>query len=104
MTISEYITASLGRFGVSSSDVSVLLDDAGLTGADAVNDSNRTEVKRAMFNYIPLLLAGSGSVSEGGYSISYNISGIKTWYSFMAKELGLEDKLKPTVKDATNRW
>ena len=46
----------------------------------------------------PLLLY-SVSISESGFSMSWNLQGIKDYYSFLCKEYGLKDELsnKPKV-------
>lgn len=57
-------------------------------------------LKKAVYHQLPFMLAGmKKSESEGGYSITWDLDGIKMWYSALARELGLPDTLvpKPTV-------
>jgi hypothetical protein len=106
MTYKEYLTAVLGRFGLVEADIDFLLTEAGLNGDTVVSSDNKVLLKTAIYNHIPLMIAGLSNVSEGGYSVTWNIEGLKLWYSTLADELGLDDKLtaKPVVRDASNRW
>lgn len=103
MTNLEYITSQLGRFGLDQTDLTAIL-----VARDIVPtaDANTVDVRKAIYNEIPLLIAGLQDISEGGLSIKWNTSGIKLWYSVLAKELALQDNLneKPTITYAGNRW
>ncbi len=107
MTYIEYLTAMLGRFGLSAADISFILVEADLDGSSVVIDSGDRElIKTAVYMQLPRMIAGLQDVSEGGYSIKWNVQGLKLWYSALATELGLDDLLviKPTIKDASFRW
>lgn len=102
MTNLEYIQSQLLRFGLEESDLMAVLvsndiDPSGEAGPD---------VKLAIYNEIPLLVAGLSEVSEGGYRIKWNIEGIKAWYSILAKQLGKPDELhgNPTLTYIGDRW
>ncbi len=103
MTNLQYITSQLERFGLTETDMTAILIAQGLTPGDT---ANVPEVKQAIYGEIPLLIAGLQDVSESGYSIKWNIPGIKAWYTILAKELGKEDLLtpKPTLTYCGNRW
>lgn len=53
----------------------------------------------AIAKFIPSLLLRATSISESGFSMSWNIQGIKDYYSFLCKQYGLKDELgnKPKV-------
>lgn len=107
MTYIEYVTVTLGKFGLSSAELEFILAEADLIPGDIVTTvEQKLLIKKAMYNYVPLLMAGLQNVSEGGYSVSWNLEGLRLWYSFLAKELGLDDLLNtgPKVRDASNRW
>ena len=107
MTYLQYVTVALGKFGLSTADVEYILSESELDPDDTVTTAEqKLLIKRAMYNYIPQLMAGLQNVSEGGYSVTWNLDGLKVWYSFLATELGLVDLLNvgPKVRDASNRW
>lgn len=69
-----------------------------------VAENNLQSISVAIARFIPSLLlrATSRSVSENGHSksLSWDISGIKSYYSFLCNKYGLEDELnidKPKV-------
>jgi hypothetical protein len=106
MTYKEYITAVLGKFGLSESDIDFILVESDLNGATTVTSENKKEVKLAIYKYLPLMISGLSEVSEGDYTVKWNISGLRAWLSILASELGLDDPfaLKPTCRDASNKW
>lgn len=107
MTYKEYLTVVLGKFGLSASEIGFILTEAGLNPDTTVESStDKVLLKTAMYNHIPAMIAGLSDVSEGGYSVKWNIEGIKAWYALLAAELGLTDKLNssPVIRDKSNRW
>lgn len=67
---------------------------------DEVTQSNNTPIKVAMVTFIPTLLLRATSINESGFSMSWDIDGIKDYYSLMCKQLGLKDELndnKPKI-------
>lgn len=107
MTNKEYVTAVLGKFGLSGTDIDFILTEGNLGGTAVVSTTeDKIAVKTAIYNAIPGMIAGLSEISEGGYSQKWNVAGIKAWHSILAGELGLEDSLSigPSVKDASFRW
>ena len=103
-TNKEYLTKCLGAFNVSEDDIDVMLLKAGID-ADEPVDVTRCDL--AAYNRVSVVLAAmTQNVSEGGYSISWNIEGIKLWYSTLCRELGKENVLeaKPKIRDRSNFW
>lgn len=106
MTNLEYVTWKLSKFGLSEADLTNLLNEAGITPGDEVAE-DKTLIKTALYNHIPWMLAGLQDVSEGGYSIKWNVAGLKAWYSWLAGELGLDDPYataRPKIRDKSNMW
>lgn len=66
-----------------------------------MNEDCQTRVSVAIAKFIPSLLLRATSISESGFffSMSWNIKGIKDYYSFLCKQYGLKDELgnKPKV-------
>ncbi|GAA0561577.1 DUF6706 family protein [Chitinophaga japonensis] len=103
MTNQEYLTAILGKFGVTDQEIVIIMLEQNIDPNGTVTGSSDIRsLKVAVYNQLPQMLAGMQDVSEGGYSIKWNLDGIKMWYSWLADELGLPDKLntQPTVTGA----
>ena len=62
-----------------------------------MNEDCQTRVSVAIAKFIPSLLLRATSISESGFSMSWNIQGIKDY--FLCKQYGLKDELssKPKV-------
>ena len=102
MTANDYIQQKFQTFGIQLSEADLLdiVEDAGLENGDVERDaSNKVRVSVAMAKFIPSLLLRATSISESGFSMSWNIEGIKQYYSFLCKQYGLKDELsnKPKV-------
>lgn len=95
MKIKEYIRQRFGTFGVHLSDADLL----GITMEEGeVTEDNISKVEVAIVRYIPNLLLRPNSVSESGFSMSWDKQGMKDFYSIKCKEYGLEDLLNSKPK------
>lgn len=93
MTVNDYILQKFQTFGVNLSEADLF--DICLNA----KISGQTRVSVAIAKFIPSLLLRATSISESGFSMSWNIQGIKDYYSFLCKRYGLKDELsdKPKV-------
>src|SRR5690606_30270975 len=92
----EYLTITLGKFGVSEQEIILIMIEQGIDPNELVTGkADALPLKKAMYEQLPLMLAGMQDVSEGGHSVKWNLEGIKLWYSSLARELGLPDNLVP---------
>lgn len=69
--------------------------------SDEVNRDAIDAISVAMARFIPSLLLRATSISESGFSMSWNIQGIKDYYSLLCKQYGLKDELndnKPKIR------
>lgn len=69
--------------------------------SDEVNRDAIDAISVAMAHFIPSLLLRATSISESGFSMSWNIQGIKDYYSLLCKQYGLKDELndnKPKIR------
>ena len=102
MTVADYIKGKFQTFGitVSEADLFELSLSSGISGEDEMNQQNIGLVSVAMAGFIPSLLLRATSISENGFSMSWNTQGLKEYYSFLCKKYGLEDTLsdKPKVR------
>ena len=82
MTNKEYLTKSLNGLNLIACDV-------------------------AVYNRMSVILKGMlQNVSEGGYSISWNMEAVKLYYAALCNELGKENVLvaRPKVRNRSNIW
>lgn len=102
MTVREYIIKKFQTFGITLSEAD-LLDVFLRSGTDAeenVTTSNLTSVSVGIAKIIPSLLLRATSVSESGFSMSWDVNGIRQYYAYLCRSLGLKDEIntdKPTV-------
>lgn len=104
MTTKEYLTTLLSRFGLSGSDVYLIILNQNLLEDEAADVA---KVKAALYSEFTSIIP-LADVSEGGYSIKWNMEAVKLWYSQLAKELGRENVLesmdRDEINDASWRW
>ena len=102
MKVREYISSKYQSYGINLSEADLLdmAQDAKVELSDEVTQSNSTPIKVAIVSFIPTLLLRATSINESGFSMSWNIDGIKAYYSMMCKQLGIKDELdnKPKIK------
>ena len=72
--------------------------NAKINGEDEMNEDCYGRVSVAIAKFIPSLLLRATSISESGFSMSWNIQGIKDYYSFLCKQYGLKDELSNKPK------
>ena len=104
MTNKEYITKSLNGLNLSGDDIEIIMAKAGLD-ADANLDIKACDT--AVYNRVSVILKGTmQNVSEGGYSLSWNIDAIKLFYAALCNELGKENVLihRPKIRNRSNFW
>ena len=104
ITNKEYLTKSLGNLNVSDNDIDVILLKAGMD-ADAPADVAGCDL--AAYTRFSVILSGmTQNVSEGGYSVSWNMDAVKLWYNALCRELGKENVLeaKPKVRNRSIFW
>ena len=101
MTVNGYIQQKFQTFGIQVSEAD-LLDmclASKISGEEEMNEDCYGLVSVAIAKFIPSLLLRATSISESGFSMSWNIQGIKDYYSLLCKQYGLKDELsnKPKV-------
>ena len=101
MTVREYISDKFQSFGmqVSEADLLDMSLNANVSPDDEVTSTGAISV--AIANFIPSLLLRATSISESGFSMSWNTQGIKDYYSLLCRQYGLKDELndnKPKIR------
>ncbi len=106
MTIGEVVQSRLQTWGITipQAELEVRLAKLNINYCDSL--TIEVDLDRFYYDNIPELLVMPKSVSEGGYSISFDRDAIQEYYKFLAKKLNLPDKLesKNGIKDITNQW
>jgi hypothetical protein len=101
MTVKEYISDKFKKFGIELSD-SDLFDISlysGIQEGDPMSQAIFDKVQIGIAGFIPSILLRATSIKESGFAMYWNINGVKTFYSFLCKQYGLDDVLsdKPEV-------
>jgi hypothetical protein len=105
MTIGEYIKEKTSLWSVELSDEVITLELSRVELDSSVTISAETNLDKFFYNVIPDIILMPKSVSEGGFSISYDKDAITAYYKILASRLGLPNLLaKDTITDITNRW
>lgn len=103
MNVTEYIQQRFQTFGISVSEAD-LLDiclSAGVSSDDEVTADNHVMVTVGFVRFVPTLMLRATSIGESGFSVSWDMKGLRDYYSYMCKKHGLKDELstdKPRVK------
>lgn len=100
MKIKDYIAQKFQSFGYSLSEAE-LLDislSAKVSGEDEMNSESHIRVSVAIAKFIPSLLLRATSVSESGFSMSWDTKGIREYYSLLCRKYGIEDELNKKPK------
>ena len=100
MTVNEYISQKFQAFGINLSEADLwdMCLNSKLSGEDEMNEEYHRCVSVAIAKFIPSLLLRATSISESGFSMSWNIQGIKDYYSWLCKQYGLKDELTDKPK------
>lgn len=103
MTVADYIRGKFQTFGInlSESDLLEMALSSGLNTEDEMSRNNIGIISVSMARFIPSLLLRPSSINESGFSISWNIDGVKQYYAYLCNMYGLENVLdidKPKVR------
>lgn len=96
MKVADYIKQKFQTFGIQLSEADLL--DISLEVDSEVTEDNRLKINVSIVKFVPNLLLRAQSISESGFSMSWNIQGIKDYYSWACKEYGLTDELSNKSK------
>lgn len=102
MDLRDYMTQKFQSFGIQLSEADLL--DVALTSGVELNDTvdkkNKDAVSVGIALLIPSLLLRPTSVSESGFSMSWDVGGLKQYYAYLCRRYGLKNELdtnKPTI-------
>ncbi|WP_195669386.1 DUF6706 family protein [Bacteroides intestinalis] len=100
MTVNDYIQKKFQTFGINLSEADLwdMCLNSKISGEDEMNEHCCVRVSVAIAKFIPSLLLRATSISESGFSMSWDIQGIKDYYSLLCKQYGLKDELSNKPK------
>ena len=104
MTNKQYLIKYLDELNVSENDIEIILLKGGLDG-EATVDIYACDI--AVYRrFSAVLKSAAKNVSEGGYSVSWNMEAVKLFYSSLCNELGVENVLvvRPKVGNKSDFW
>lgn len=111
MTLSEAFVFKAGN-GISSTDANTVLEFNGLTPGDtwdASNTDQKCKFYGALLSHLDADNAGVKSVTEGGYSKTFDHAEKSDLLFRLAKESGCQSLIDmydptPVVTNASNKW
>lgn len=99
----QYIEKTLSRFNVDEDSIDLIMaDHDGLDGGVFDVHACKVAMYESMSNILPL-----ANISEGGYSLSWNMDAVKLWYKALCSELGVDnvlDDVQMDVEDRSDMW
>lgn len=105
MTIGDYIQGKFNIWSVEMSDEAVSLELLGVGLDSEAEMTAQVNTDEFFYRVIPDILLMPTSVSEGGFSLSYDKTAMSNFYSLIAKRLGKENLLNPNkITDITAKW
>lgn len=104
MTNKQYLTKTLNGLNISADDIDIIMLKAGI---DADADVSTTDCDNAVYKRMSVVLKGmTQNVTEGGYSVTWNMDAVKLFYTALCNELGKENVLfsRPKIRNKSNIW
>lgn len=97
----QYLEATLSRFNISEVHVDLIISEHPELNGDLDVRKSKLAIYQSMSTIIPI-----ADVSEGGYSVTWNMDALKMWYSALCKELGKKNVLdgQPKIRNRSNLW
>lgn len=105
MKIGDYIKAKFTTWAVSLTDAEIDLElmVLGLSASDDM--TGEINLDTFFYKVIPDFLLMPNSISEGGYSVSFDKDALTNYYRLLAKRLGKYDDLQTNrITDISNQW
>lgn len=98
-TNKEYLVSKLEKFGLTENDVDIIIvENPELAGSLDVKACKLTMYK-SMSSILP-----TANVSEGGYSVNWNIDALKLWYKSLCLEVGKPNVLQGSIQNRSDYW
>jgi len=97
----DYLLKSLAKFNISEDDVDVILaESTELNGSGTLSVAScKQAIYKSLSSILPL-----ANISEGHFSVTWNMEALKLWYNVLCKELGKPNALKPAIRNRSDLW
>ena len=105
-TNKDYLVTATRALNLSEDDIDLIILKSGID-ADADGDASVRDCDMAIYKRFSVVLGGSmQNVTEGGYSVSWNMDAVKMFYKSLCEELGVENVLvgHSKVRNRSNYW
>jgi hypothetical protein len=102
MTYREWVTAMADTFGGGASEVKLILESQKALIPDPGADVDVKIAKTALCNEFAIMVVAN--ITEGGYSKSWNMEGVKLWYNITCAELGRTPAGGRKLRDKSFVW
>jgi hypothetical protein len=103
MSYKEWIIAVAKRFDFGGIDMELILFNQKNLIPDQNAEADVLIAKTALCNEFANIIPLS-NVTEGGYSITWNLEAIKLWYEATCAELGRAPVNKSKIRNKSNVW
>lgn len=103
MTYREYILRTLRQFNLTDEDIELMVVNQRTLIPNPDNDVEPEVAIKAicleLASFLPI-----ASVSEGGYSVSYNYEALRIWYNNMCQRVGIDSAFEPSITNMSDVW
>lgn len=103
MTYLEWMTSTVARFNVTADEAELILTNQSELVPDMSATVDVTIAKRALCKEFASILP-MANVTEGGYSVTWDMGAIKAYYRALCAELGMQDLTQPQIRNRSNIW
>jgi hypothetical protein len=105
VSIRDYIQGKFQSMSITLCEAELLelSINGGLTMSSDVTASNIADVARAIAGFIPGLLLRPSSVSEGGFSTSFDKDALMKYHAYLCSTYDLPNTLTG-IQDGTDLW
>lgn len=103
-TNKDYLVTATRALNLSEDDIDLIILKSGI---DADADLDIKACDTAVYKRFSVILKGTmQNVTEGGYSVSWNMDAVKMFYKSLCEELGVENVLvgRSKVRNRSNYW
>ena len=103
MTYLEWMTSTVARFNVTADEAELILTNQSELVPDMSATVDVAIAKTALCKEFASILP-MANVTEGGYSVTWDMGAIRMYYNSLCDELGIPNRLKPQIRNASHLW
>ena len=105
MTVREYLTGKFGSFGIKFTDADFADISASVDLSATFTENNRLKVYKQLAEFvIPQLLLRPKTVSENGFTISYDNDALMKYYAWLCQMAGVENVFASSIVGRSDMW